>query len=61
MIAAFNSKAKGDMGTLIAIANREFNGNGWEITDFCAGIVDGVKIKANTWYGVKNGEFVEVE
>ena len=61
VIAAFNSKAKGDMGTLIAIANREFNGNRWKITDFCAGIVDGAKIKPNTWYEVKNGEFVEVE
>ena len=61
VIAAFNSKAKGDMGTLIAIANREFKCEEWKITDFCAGIVDGVKIKANTWYEVKNGEFVEVE
>ena len=61
VIAAFNSKAKGDMGTLIAIANRKFDGEEWKITDFCAGIVDGVKIKPNTWYEVKNGEFVEVE
>ena len=24
-------------------------------------IVDGVRIKANTWYKLKNGEFVEVD
>ena len=61
VIAAFNSKAKGDLGTLIVLSTREFNGTKWVITGFSAGIVDGEKIKANTWYEVKNGEFVEVK
>ena len=61
VIAAFNSKAKGDLGTLIVLATREFNGTKWVITGFFAGIVDGEKIKANTWYEVKSGEFVEVK
>ena len=60
MIAAFNSKAKGDIGTLIALANRKYENGEWEITDFKAGIVDGEKIKADTWYKLENGEFVEV-
>lgn len=61
VIAAFNSKAKGDLGTLIVLATREFNGTEWVNTGFSAGIVDGEKIKANTWYEVKSGEFVEVK
>ena len=61
VIAAFNSKAKGGKGTLIALANRVYTPKGVEITDFKAAIVDGVKIKENTWYKLENGEFVEVQ
>lgn len=61
IIAAFNSKAKGGMNTLIALANREWNGDEYVITDFNAAIVDGEKIKPDTWYKLENGEFVEVE
>jgi len=61
VIAAFNSKAKGGLGTLIALANRKFVGSEYKITDFKAAIVDGETIKADTWYKLKNGEFVEVE
>ena len=61
VIAAFNSKAKGGKGTLIALANRVNTLKGVEITDFKAAIVDGVKIKENTWYKLENGEFVEVQ
>ena len=61
VIAAFNSKAKGGLGTLIAIANRKMKNGELVITDFCAGIVDGEKIKADTWYKVENGAFVEVK
>ena len=59
MIAAFNSKAKAGKGSLIALANREWNGSEYQITDFKAAIVDGEKIKADTWYKLENGEFVE--
>ena len=61
VIAAFNSKAKAGIGSLIALANRKWNGNRYEITDFKAGIVDGESIKPDTWYTLKDGEFVEVE
>ena len=60
LLAAFNSKAKAGLGSVIAIANREVVDDEWTITDFAAGVVDGVKIKADTWYKVENGEFVEV-
>ena len=61
VIAAFNSIARGGMGTLIALANREWVGEKYVITDFKAAIVDGKTLKANTWYKLENGEFVECE
>ena len=61
VIAAFNSKAKGDLNTLIALANREWDGEGYRITDFKAAIVDGKALKPDTWYKLENGEFVECE
>ena len=60
VIAAFNSKAKGGVGTLIALANRKFIGDKYKITDFKAAVVDGETIKADTWYELKDGEFAEV-
>ena len=60
IIAAFNSKAKGGMNTLIALANRKWIDDEYRITDFKAAIVDGEKIKVDTWYKLENGEFVEV-
>ena len=49
------------MNTLIALANREWKADEYVITDFKAAIVDGEKIKPDTWYKLENGEFVEVE
>ena len=60
IIAAFNSKARAGINSFIALANREWNGKEYVITDYAAAIVDGKKIKSDTWYVVKNGEFVEV-
>ena len=60
VLAAFNSKAKAGIGSIIAIANRKFYGGKWVVTDWAACVVDGEKIKADTWYKVENGQFVEV-
>ena len=60
VIAAFNSKAKGGINTLIALANRQWDGEKYIITDFKAAIVDGIDVKPDTWYELKDGEFVEV-
>jgi len=49
------------MNTLIALANREWQDDKYVITDFKAEIVDGEKIKPDTWYKLENGEFVEVK
>lgn len=51
-------KVMGGMGAIIVCS--ELNNRGENIS-VAAAIVDGKKIKANTWYTVKNGEFVEVK
>ena len=61
VLACFNGRCRAGRNSLIAIANRKWNGNDYEVTDFKAGIVDGFKIKADTWYKLINGEFVEVD
>ena len=60
ILAAFNSKAKAGLGSIIALAIREWEDGRYVIKDFAAGVVDGEKIKADTWYTVKDGQFVEV-
>ncbi len=50
-------KVKGGLGCAICCAEVDDEGNNIGIA---AAIVDGEKIKANTWYTVKNGEFVMV-
>ena len=55
-------KVKGAIGCAIVCVERgEWNGETYPIKAICSSIVDGEKIKADTWYTVKNGEFVEVE
>lgn len=58
----FNGKASGALGCWIACAEWEIDHN--EIPqpiDFKAVYVDGEKIKADTYYMLKNGKFVEVK
>ena len=58
----YQSKAKGALGCAIVVAERgEWNGETYPLIGICATIVDGVKIKADTWYTVKAGKFVEAE
>ena len=51
-------KVKGGLGCAICCAELDDEGNNIAI---CAVIVDGKKIKADTWYTVKNGKFEEVK
>ena len=51
-------KVKGGIGCAICCAELDDDGNNIAI---CAAIVDGENIKADTWYAVENGKFVEVE
>ena len=55
------SKVKGAKGCFIACAEwKEIDGE-YHPVAFISGKVDGQKLKADTWYTVKNGKFVEVE
>ena len=54
-------KAKGGLHSVIVLTEWEWNEND-EYVPVCvkAEIVDGERIKADTWYTLKNGEFTEV-
>ena len=54
-------KAKGALGCWIVCAEWENKNTGWHIKCVKAVAVDGEKIKADTWYTLRNGEFVEVQ
>ena len=55
------SKAKGALGCYIVLAEWCNYNHEWHIKDVKAVKVDGENIKANTFYILKDGEFVEVE
>ena len=58
----YNSKAKADIGSAIVIAERgEWNGETYPLLNIKSAIVDGVKLKANTFYTVKDNKFVECD
>lgn len=62
LAAGLECKAMGALGCAICGVERgEWNGESYPIIAVKAAIVDGEKIKAGTWYQMKNGEFVEVE
>ena len=56
-----DSKAKGALGCYIALAEWKHTNNGFVLKDFQSVKVDDVKIKADTFYKLQNGEFVEAE
>ena len=58
MVAGRNSKFKAGLNSVILHYWYDGNGN---IAGYKVAQVDGEKIKADTWYMLKNGEFVEVE
>ena len=58
----YESKAKASLGSAIVVVERgEWNGETYPLIDIKAAIVDGKTIKADTFYMLKNGEFVEVK
>ena len=52
-------KIKGGMGAILVCAVEK--ACSFDIATWAAVVVDGEKIKADTWYTVKNGKFVEVK
>ena len=62
LVIGRDSKAKASIGSAIVIVERgEWDGKTYPMLGIKAAIVDGKKIKANTWYKLVDGEFVEVE
>lgn len=54
-------KAKACLGSWIMLAEWVFMGDGWHIKTVKTAKIDGEKLKADTWYMLKNGEFEEAE
>ena len=52
-------KVRGGIGAILVIA--EENTSDYSIKEWKAVVVDGKKIKADTWYMLKDGDLVEVE
>ena len=50
-------KVKGGLGAILVIA--EECSDNYEIKDWLAVVVDGVNVKADTWYELKNGGLIE--
>ena len=64
MIVGRNAaKAKGGLHSVIVLTEWKWDESGENYIPVCvkAEIVDGERIKADTWYTLKNGEFTEVE
>ena len=61
--AAFgiNGKAKACLGSWIILAEWKLKNGNWHIAAVKTAQIDGEKLKADTWYMLKNGEFDEVE
>lgn len=56
-----NSKAKSTIGNWIVLAEYgEWNGKTYPVLCVKCGKIDGVSLKPDTYYQLKNGEFVEV-
>ena len=53
-------QVKGALGCWIVCAEWESKNEGWHIKCVKATVVDGKTIKADTWYTLRDGEFVEV-
>ena len=62
MCAGNNSRAKAKVGSWITLTEWEWNDDKKRRVPLCVKTeyVDGNNIKADTWYQLKNGEFVEV-
>ena len=62
MCAGRNSRAKAKVGSWITLAEWVWNDDKERYVSKCVKTeyVDGERIKADTWYQLKNGEFVEV-
>lgn len=62
IVTGYQSEAKANLGSAIVVCERgAWNGSTYPLLAIKAAIVDGETLKPNTWYTLKNGEFVEVD
>ncbi len=61
MAIGYKSKAKGALGCWVVLAEWEESDDGYHIGDVQCVRVDGETIKADTWYRLIDGEFVEAD
>jgi len=52
------ARVRGKYGALLVVAIEDYGS--YNIKEWKAGVVDGVTLKADTWYTVENGEWKEV-
>lgn len=57
--ASYGCKVKGGMGSILILVCEE--DESYDIAEWKAVVVDGEKIKPDTWYELKDGEVVEVK
>ena len=60
-IFGINGKAKACLGSWIVLAEWELKNDNWHIAAVKTAQIDGEKLKADTWYILKNGKFEEAE
>ena len=60
-IISNNGKVKGGYGCVLVARNIEYVDGKLEVTDWACSIVDGVNIKADTWYKLKDGKLIECD
>ena len=61
-VFGYEGRARGALGCAIVVAERgDWNGETYPLIGIKAAIVDGETLKPDTWYTLKDGEFVEVE
>ena len=62
LASGYAGKVMGAIGCAIVCCERgEWDGNTYPLLSVASAIVDGEKIKPDTWYTVKNGVFVEAD
>ena len=60
--SGYQSTARASVGSAICLCERgEWNGESYPLIAVKAAIIDGKNLKPDTWYTLRNGEFVECE
>ena len=60
-VVSNNGKVKGGYGCVLVARNIEYVDGKLEVTDWACSIVDGVNVKADTWYKLKDGKLIECD